>query len=568
MSRKTPKIVIIGLDAAVEHLLLPWVREGKLPNIARCMEEGVQGQMESVIQPLTPPAWTAFMTGKNSGKNGIFNFLQYSPESYEMVYTNGGSRKAESIWKMFNRAGLTVGVMNTPYTYPPEKLDGFQISGFDTPSSDSAFFHPPELKKEMEDRFGKLQLDARYLGAMTNLKKRAEAFEEMKASDEQWLKMALYLIDNYPQDVMMFTFMSIDTVQHHFWHYMDASHHYYDAEGAKQFSDAILKVYQRLDAAVGSILAKLDLSKTHVFICSDHGQEGVSDRTIFANRILSQAGLLTYKPLNPFKAATLGLARPFLTFLRKTMTSGQKKVLSSLFPKLRDNADGISTSFAEIDWSKTQAYANESLSSPPCISINMKGQKPEGIVEQKDYEAVMAKVCAAIEAVKDPRDGTTVVQQVYRREELYSGPYSHWAPDLTLKWWGDSQFNARPSLRSEDHLPPIVVDPSKPLTDPEWSGHHTIDGILIARGAGIKKSANCRGARLIDMAPTLHYLLNLPVPSDMDGRVLLELFEAEAQKDVVSGAASEEPVAVGNGIYSDAETALVEERLKNLGYLD
>ncbi len=570
MAPKKPKLVIIGLDAAVERLLLPWIKEGKLPNLASFIKQGIQGPLESVIQPLTPPAWTAFMTGKNSGKHGIYNFIQYAPDRYSMVHTNGGSRKSDSIWRILNRAGLTVGVMNTPYTYPPEKVDGFQVSGFDTPSADSAFIHPPELKKELEEKIGRLRLDVRYLGAMTNLKKRGEALEELQKSDEQWKRMALYLLENHPQDVMMFTFMSVDTVQHHFWHYMDPNHHGYDAEGAKLFKDAILQVYQRLDGVIGEILAKLDPSETRVIICSDHGQEGISDRTIYVNRILSQAGLLFYKPKNPFKQIFNAIARPVLAFLRATLSSKIKQIISGMFHQVRANADDITTSFNEIDWSRTKAYCNESLASPPCISINVKGLKPEGIVDPSDYEAVVKQVCEAVQSVKDPRTGKTVVAHLHRRDQLYTGPYASHAPDLTPQWWGESQFNAKPSVRSEDHLPPITIEPRVPLTKPEWGGHHTIDGILAVRGAGIKQGAFCKGARLIDMAPTILYMLDLPVPDDMDGKVLTDLFEDSSRKDVQSvgtneAAKSPEPA---DQPYSEEEQALVEERLKNLGYLE
>ena len=66
--------------------------------------------------------------------------------------------------RLLNAAGFSVGTMNIPFTYPPEALDGFQISGLDTPSANSPFVYPPSLKRELVDHLGKINHDLRFLG--------------------------------------------------------------------------------------------------------------------------------------------------------------------------------------------------------------------------------------------------------------------------------------------------------------------------------------------------------------------------------------------------------------------
>ena len=567
-----PKIVIIGLDAAVQTLLKPWAEQGKLPNLAALMKDGVSGDLESVVPPLTPAAWTTFMTGKNPGKHGIYNFMEQAQDGYGMLVINGGNRKAETVWSILNRDGLTTGIMNTPFTYPPEKLDGFQISGLDAPSPESAFVHPPELKKEIQAKFGELQMDSRHLGAMTNLKKRAETLEAFKSTDDQWTQLAIHLLEKHPQDVMMFTFMSIDSVQHHFWHYMDKTHFFHDPEGAEQFHDAILKVYQRLDRMVGDIVSRVDRSKTHILVVSDHGQAGVSDRTLYINRVLSQAGLLYYKPVNPVTGLTKAVVGPVFNFLQSNLNHAQKEWLAGLFPGLRQGAGDMVTSFGDIDWTRTKAYCNEAWATPPSVCINLKGVKPEGIVEPADYEKVIQQAMEVLYAVKDPVTGKQLVENVYRRGEIYSGPYFDRAPDLTLNWWGSSPYNTKPSLRSEQHEPALKIEKPEPLCRPEWSGHHTLDGIFIAQGPRLKAGLAGQHARLLDMAPTMLYLLGQPIPDDMDGKVLLDWFQAEAAQGdpTYEDSSQNESAALVNAQaeYSAEEASLVEERLKNLGYLE
>ena len=157
------------------------------------------------------------MTGKNPGKHGIFHFVETEWNGYAMKYANGGSRRSPTVWKLLNAAGFSVGTMNIPFTYPPETLDGFQISGLDTPSANSPYVHPPSLKRELVDHLGKINHDVRFLGFMSTDERRAQVLDEMEKIDRQWAAAALYLLEHHPQDVMMFVFMSIDTVQHYFW---------------------------------------------------------------------------------------------------------------------------------------------------------------------------------------------------------------------------------------------------------------------------------------------------------------------------------------------------------------
>ncbi|MGB5036525.1 MAG: alkaline phosphatase family protein, partial [Blastocatellia bacterium] len=74
--RSTPRVVIVGLDGASLELLNPWISEGLLPNLARLIERGVSGGLESVIPPLTPPAWTTAVTGVPPADHGVLNFAR------------------------------------------------------------------------------------------------------------------------------------------------------------------------------------------------------------------------------------------------------------------------------------------------------------------------------------------------------------------------------------------------------------------------------------------------------------------------------------------------------------
>jgi len=570
--KKIPKVVVIGLDAATWTVIRPWMAEGSMPNLAKLMKAGVSGKLESILPPITPPAWTSFMTGKNPGKHGIFHFVETEHGGYAMNYANATSRRTPTVWKLLNNAGYSVGTINIPFTYPPEPLNGFQISGMDTPSESSPFIHPPELREELVRHLGGIQLDLRFLGAMSTDERRSQVLAEMEQMDQQWLKAALYLLENHPQDVMMFVFMSIDTVQHYFWHHMDKAHFIHDPKLAPKFGDAVRKVYERLDAAAGRIIDQLP-PETTVFVVSDHGGGPVVDRTIFLNRYLAQLGLLHYHQKATSGIRTLGkkVMRFGFSLLRSTLTSRQKNRLALIFPKLRQRSEMAYSSFTSIDWSRTKAYCSEVLASPPSIWINLKGVKPQGIVDPADYNALVRFITEKLAELKDPRNGKPVINRVYRRDEIFHGPFASEGADLVLDWWSEnSLFSTQPSFPEDTGKPALIIREHKPSEISEWGGTHRLHGILVARAQSFKTGAELENARLIDLAPTILHLLGVPVPEDMDGTVLVSAFRPEflAEHPIRTGTASGTSGGDRPSGYTDEQSAKVEERLQALGYLE
>ncbi|HXM05363.1 MAG TPA: alkaline phosphatase family protein [Chthoniobacterales bacterium] len=567
-----PKIVIIGLDSATWDLLGPWADQGLLPNLRNLRDSGVAGELESAIPPLTPPAWTSFMTGKNPGKHGIFYFLEPQPGSYAMRYANAGSRRSKTVFGLLSEAGLTVTSVNIPFTYPPEQMNGCQISGMDTPSEQSPFIYPPELRAELESVVGKVRFDVTHLGFMSTDERRQKVLAEMEQVDQQWAKLGLHLLDKRPTDLMMFTFMSIDTVQHHFWQFMDQNHFMHDSAAASKFGDAILRVYQRLDTIVGRFLQRLP-DDTTILVVSDHGGGPVSDRVIYLNRFLAQLGLLAYKEQTQsgFARTKQHLVRSVYKVLYGTLGPKQKKFLAGLLPGARERMEGAFTSFANIDWAATKAYCSEILASPPSIWINKKGEKPAGIVSEEEYEPLLAEITGKLGELKDPRTGEPIISRVHRRDELFHGPFAKEAPDLILDWWSANAFSTKPSFPEEGDQPPVRILPRGPVKGPEWGGTHRKAGVFIGKGKAFNPGTRLEGARLIDLAPTLLYLLGQKVPADMDGRVLTAAFDPRFLQQNTTNYQDVSEVASAasdNASYSPQEAAQIEARLKALGYID
>jgi len=154
-----------------------------------------------------------------------------------------------------------------------------------------------------------------------------------------------------------------------------------------------------------------------------------------------------------------------------------------------------------------------------------------------------------------------VVAEVWKREEVYTGPYVAWSPDLRVVW---QEYPAE----KRTHFSAGEPWANAPFAYAGQTGDHARDGILLAYGPGVRQGVTVPRANIVDLAPTILWLLGQPVPDDFDGRVLTELFEPGfvARHPVQSGSAT------GDAAMSDAELSaedqeLLAARLRGLGYI-
>src|SRR5512147_1646527 len=121
------KVLIIGLDGATWTVLDPYIKMGLLPNIARLRSQGCWGELRSTIPPLTAPAWSSFLTGKNPGKHGVFHFvpLDDGAEPDDSVRANkpeivdARSIQSPTLWDILGHHRRKIGSINVPMSYPP-----------------------------------------------------------------------------------------------------------------------------------------------------------------------------------------------------------------------------------------------------------------------------------------------------------------------------------------------------------------------------------------------------------------------------------------------------------------
>jgi predicted AlkP superfamily phosphohydrolase/phosphomutase len=206
--------------------------------------------------------------------------------------------------------------------------------------------------------------------------------------------------------------------------------------------------------------------------------------------------------------------------------------------------------YASIDWANTVAYTEPGRH---VININLAGRNAAGTVASADYEKVCAQISAALGRWQDPR-GIPAVERVAHRDEVYSGPYVERASDLYVYWNPAAQFGDPPrGVQARGFW---------------WSGDHRPEGILIGKGPGIATGARLKTATVYDLLPTMMYGAGLAVPAALDGQVMQAAFtESFLALNPMRESATAEHRAADRSHLSGDEEALIEEKLRSLGYL-
>ncbi|OYT27601.1 MAG: hypothetical protein B6U97_01025 [Candidatus Altiarchaeales archaeon ex4484_96] len=472
------RVIVLGLDGATFDLISPWVEQGKLPTFKKLMDEGALSPLESVIPPNTLPAWPCFLSGKNPGKLGIFDFKKKRLKGL----TASTDIKSETIYDILSKHKRKSIIVNVTGTYPPTKINGFMVSKF----GGNIKTHPPELAGEIRKKIG---WDVEKYGSV-------QPMETLIANDECVKNIAFYLMDKQQDNTL--TMLVLDTP--------DYSHHFY-------WSDQD-KVYRGYEAMDGFVFEFLELLKPedHLFIMSDHGG-GHIYKIFHTYTWLMREGYLQFKKSSSDKTilGKLGISQekiysfikkiPFAVFLAKKI---RKSPSLNVIPR----------SDREIDFSKTRVYS--SLSSGPVIGLDINLMEREGgIVPESMYEDLRAELIEKAKKIRDPDTGEPVFERIYLKEELYSGKYTANAPDVILIT-NELKYQAIKGVYGDF----IISEPGVR----EGKGIHRLYGIFMAYGPQIKKGFSFDNAKLIDLAPTILHLLDMPLSPDMDGKVLKQIF--------------------------------------------
>jgi len=493
------KVIVIGLDGGTWNIIKPLIKTGKLPTIAKLMKNGCYGNLESSIPPITFPAWKCYSTGKNPGKLGVYHFCNVDIKKRKVIMNSSLSFKSKELWDYLSENNISCGVLDMPTTYPPKEINGFMVSH--NPLS-SDFTYPKNLADELIEKLGYKPIPD-YFSVV-------EDKDLIIASNKEIIKQrfdtAKYLLSIFNPQFFHITIFHIDTIQHYFWKDME--------ENNPKYGKVIEEFWITIDNGIKSLLDDFCDERTYVFLMSDHGFTSLKSEFNIAQWLISKKYLfLTRKSIIFDILSKLGISSDKIlsVIIKLKIYSLLRRIVPlSLQQKIGDSIPGKKGKITDvgmetlIDWKRSKVI-------PICgiyINTNIIPQNSE------DYEKLRDRLITEMENITSPT-GDRAFIRIYKREEVYNGEFVDSAPDIVTL----NNCFLTTNLSAE------MWDVSRS----RWSGDHELNGIFLAYGPNIKKGCEIQGARIYDIAPTILHIFGIPIPKDMDGKVLKEIFEEDSK---------------------------------------
>lgn len=448
--------MVIGLDCAAPELVFERFA-GALPNLDRFRAEARWGRLESVIPPITVPAWACMMSGKDPGRLGIYGFRNRVDHGYDNLKTaNSESVREPLLWDILGAVGLNSILIGVPPSYPVRPVRGVRLGCFLTPgTAGDDWAYPAAVAGELRSALGGYEVDV----ADFRSPDKDRLLREIFALNQRQFDAAEYLLAKKPWDYFMMVNIAVDRMHHAFWSYFDHDHRKY--EPGNPYEGKMLAFYQEVDERIGRLLRFAD-EKTAVLIVSDHGAKRI-DGGICVNEWLIREGLLTLEgplPATPTPYAKIG-----------------------------------------VDWSRTEAWGEGGYYAR--VFINKRGREPEGTVPEAEFESFRAELAAKLAEIPDDR-GRPMATRVFKPDELYPEVRGI-APDL-LVHFGDLHWR---SIGTVGHGGVHTLEND---TGPD-DANHAQHGLYLIRAAGVAPGR--AEGHLQQIAPTILKLLGKRVPRDM-----------------------------------------------------
>lgn len=518
------RIIVIGLDAADPDLVEKWSREGYLPTMTSLMTQGSWGRLASPAEISTGPAWPSFFASISPARQARFFYRQLKTGTYRIHKKYANEIGATPFWLRLNKAGKRVAIIDVPKTYPIEGINGIQIVGWGVHSpSWKMSSYPSGLIKEVLSRFGTYSVPNCDEFHLKNTSQYKKFYEKLISGAKQKGLLSEYFLTQQDWDLFLTVFGEPHCAGHHLWHLIDKHHPDYKPEIGKVLGNVMRDIYSTIDSTISKLVNTAPESTFIIF--SPHGMGPNYGGTHLLPEVLRRLGMVVTAErdskglftrfsnyiwsgwLSTIRDKSIEMAPLEITKMARQMLP--QKIWDNLTCHLLD---------AGNDWRWSRAFCIPG-DFPGAIRINLKGREPNGLVEPRnEYDVLCDELIKELENLQNPDTGKMAVSEAVRIDRLYQGEYIWELPDIIVKWTGDAPIRALYSPRIGTV---IGENPDK------RSGEDRSHGFFIAYGTHIARGKFVQYADLIDIAPTITYLMGEPVPQDIDGKVLLDIIDSD-----------------------------------------
>lgn len=489
------RLVVLGIDGLDPRCLNQW--SDGLPNLMKMHKEGVWGSPKCTVPLTIPQVWTCAQSGRSPGAHGAWDFTFRDDFSYgETKMVNPEvARRVDLLQTILPRRGQRVGIVSVPVTWPPPKIPvGYAISGFMTPSLDCSFTYPDSLKDEVCKLVGEYIIDVNEssIGREVDTECVLERIYDM---DSQRFLLTKYFVNEKSCDYVMTVIMGINRMLNLFYRCFGSKGKPYGSD--PYHKNALYDYYVWIDKNIGDLYESLP-EDVVLFIHSGYGIQKLAGR-VNVNEWLIKEGYMTVldypTKLTPFKNT-------------------------------------------KVDWSKTKCW---SIGYSGKLYLNMKRREPQGIVDPKDYDKLLDELTAKLKDIPD-KAGSHLNTQVWKRDDIYFGPYAKQGPDLFVNF-GEGKLGTG-ELLGHGQGKIYSFDTAERSSDVARG----LYGYFVIAGPGIPAEGEVKEVSLLNVAPTALDVLGLPISKNMERPSILSMVRKEGT------------------VHSKEDGKVVRSRLELLGY--
>lgn len=400
------------------------------------------------------------------------------------MYTSRDKKSIE-LWDYIEKSI----VVNVPFTYPPRKIMGIMVTGMLTPSLDSEFTYPPEFKNEILKKFPKYRFElepSKYSG------RTQEFIKQLYEMTDERIKLFWHLFEK-DWNLMFFVFIGPDRIQHILW-------------GTKEMED----YWKYLDNFLGKVIEKVEEDGNKILmVVSDHGFRE-TNKIIYVNNLLIKEGYL--QPRKQVSKSNSHIAKYI------------SRIIPHVLPMYRKLPNTLKIIIKKTvrSWTPPNLFEDFDLDNSKAFFLSYSGLGGLLYINKKvNPEKTKKELKSLLENLIDPETGERVIEGIYPVEKIYPGFCSdgHFEILVILPKEGYPTYDSITNNYNENEI----------ITDPKIEkANHRVHGIFFAYGQGIKRIQRV-SAKIYDIAPTILHIFGLPIPNDMDGRVLMEIFEENSE---------------------------------------
>ena len=503
-------VLAIGIDAAEISLVERWIDEGCLPALRKLKQEGGYGPLASTAEWLVGSPWPSFYTSTPPSEHGMYHYLVWRPDRMATERPSMDWMPLKPFWRGLGALGKRVIAVDIPLAYAPEPFDGIEIAGWATHEviEPPASF-PPELLEKVTRRFGKPPFanEETYLLSASEL---LSVRDQCIRTTEMVAELSMTLMEEEPWDLFLVGFAAAHRGGHQLWDLTGVAGEVLPDQ-VSEVEDALKQVYIACDRAIGRLIEKAGCDTT-VLVFSLHGMGPNASRSDLLREMLDRILAEDDNTANPAPATRLSKK------LRALLPIRFRSWVKNRLPITAQDRLTLFWRTGGIDWQTTRAFA-AFCDLDGYVRINLKGREAQGIVEPgKEYHDLCEKIADGLATFVDEDTGQAIVDRVGYLDTIYpTGSMRKHLPDLMIHWVNESASSHRRIVSPRYGVIPWPTPGSHPQGR---SGNHLPTGFLFALSDSIPAGLRIDNAHILDLAPSILKIMDLPVPVAFRGKSL------------------------------------------------